>query len=931
LHKCGIIGYFFNSQGLPNKQSDLFQFIDENNPDFVAICETWFTADDFSESFIPSGYVIIRGDRSQFYPGVIRGGVAIIAKETLSPTVLIPAVERKCEFICITISAKSFGKLAIAVCYRPSNSNYIETFGISEDEVLRNICDCFGIIDGINGIITGDFNFPNLLWPDVSATSALEVAFVDALSENLLTQTVDFPTRRGNILDLVLSNCAERVHASPVPGFAGSDHDVTVKLKIDAPYSPDTTDHEVRVYSKADWGSIRRHFDSIDWVTELNGLSSVDAWNFFMRSYNFAVENYIPLLKPKKKSFPWLTTPSVKKLTRDKSRLWRYYKKFPLNVNFVEYQRVASRLSLEIRLARIEYERRLAANIDKNPKAFFKYTRNFVKPRSKITCIERPDGSLLENAPDIAEFINDHFVSVFTNEPPGPVPAPRTGWCPASIGDINFSAMDVQKKLLSLNPQKSAGPDEIKSLILRRCAYQLCTPLYIIFRKAIDSGIIPSDWKCANITPIPKVAASKKVNDLRPISLTSIPAKIIESLIWEKVIPFLIENNRIGKHQHGALKHRSTVTSLLDSLNRWTEAFDEPSVPGIDVLYLDFQKAFDSVPLRRLLSKLEHAGIRDRLLSFFRAFLLARKQRVVLNGHVSNWKDVVSGIPQGTLSGPFSFLVFIDDLPGSIDNHTTLFVDDVKIDRVIHSRLDCISLQNSLDCLQEWCDDFLLTPKPSKCAVLRIRPKLDYTYRLRGTPLPVVSKVKDLGVWISSDLKSNCHIDYIEAKANRCIGLIKRCVLSRSVDVILALFKGLVRPLLEYASSAWSPVYTGLIERLERVQRRCLRLARDIDSARTSKLWERRETIDLINCFKIIAGASNLKRDEFFRFPTRQLRGHERKLAVQHRRTNIRGHFFCNRVVKNWNNLPACVTSSNCVNSFKANLRALRSKPSQLG
>lgn len=777
----------------------------------------------------------------------------------------------------------------------------------------------------------GDFNFPNLPWPSMTSTSALETVFVDAINENLLTQIVNFPTRRENILDLVLTNCSERVHASPSPGFAGSDHDVAVQLKIDAPFSPDPAVHAVRVYSKADWCSIRRHFDSIDWINLLNGLGPEDAWNYFMKAYDFAIETYVPLLKPKKKSFPWLCMPSVKKLVRDKSRLWRHYKKFPLNSNFVEYQRVASKLSLEIRLARMEFERRLAANIGKNPKAFFKYTRNFVKPRSRITCVQRPDGSLLENGPDIAEFVNDHFVSVFTDEPPGPVPSPRTGWCAASIVDINFTVSDVREKLLALNPHKSSGPDEIKSLILRRCAYQLCNPLYIIFRKVIDSGIIPADWKCANITPIPKVASSKKVNDLRPISLTSIPAKIIESLIWGEIIPFLIENNRIGKHQHGALRNRSTVTSLLDSLNRWTEAFDDPSVPGIDVLYVDFQKAFDSVPLRRLLSKLEHAGIRGRLLSFFQAFLLARKQRVVLNGHVSQWKDVISGIPQGTLSGPFSFLVFIDDLPATIDDHTTLFVDDVKIDRAIHSRSDCISLQNSLDCLQEWCDDFLLTPKPTKCSVLRIRPKFDYTYRLGGYQLPVVSKVKDLGVWVSSDLKPNNHIDYIEAKANRSIGLMKRCVLSRSADVIVPLFKGLVRPHLEYASSAWSPVYTGQIEKLERIQRRCLRLARDIDSVRTSKLWERRETIDLINCFKIISGTSNLNRDDFFRFPTRQLRGHDNKIAVQHRRTNIRGHSFCNRVVNNWNNLPTSVTSSNCVNSFKTNLRALRSKPSQLG
>ena len=443
----------------------------------------------------------------------------------------------------------------------------------------------------------------------------------------------------------------------------------------------------------------------------------------------------------------------------------------------------------------------------------------------------------------------------------------------------------------------------------------------------MDSGIVPTDWTRANITPLPKVPRSKSVNDLRPISLTSVVSKVFESIVWNHIIPFLLANQCIGKYQHGALPNRSTVTSLLESLNSWTKSFDDALGPGVDVLYVDFAKAFDTVPLKRLLVKLECVGIRGKLLKWFSCFLLHRKQRVLLNGHPSQWRGVSSGIPQGTITGPFAFLVYINDLPPSITEHSSLFVDDLKIDRPIYSVADCYSLQLALRDLESWCRDFLLTPKPEKCGVLRIRPKFDFTYSIGGSNLPTIRQTKDLGVIVSDDLKPNLHIDYIEKKANRTIGLIKRCVAARSAAVIVPLYKGLVRPILEYAAATWSPQYVGAIHRLEKIQRRCLRLAHDLDATSVSKLHERRETIDLINCYKIMNNLTVLSPGEFFSLPHRPLRGNDHKLAVHYRRTNIRGHFFSNRVVSRWNRLPSCVTGAPNLANFKRELRSLRHQP----
>ncbi|MCU7800493.1 MAG: reverse transcriptase family protein [gamma proteobacterium symbiont of Lucinoma myriamae] len=193
-------------------------------------------------------------------------------------------------------------------------------------------------------------------------------------------------------------------------------------------------------------------------------------------------------------------------------------------------------------------------------------------------------------------------------------------------------------------------------------------------------------------------------------------------------------------HQFGFRSGYSCQTQLLQVFEEWSEALDNHEC--VDIIYLDFRKAFDTVPHMRLIKKLEAYGIRGNLLKWIANFLKDRKQKVVVEGCESEWADVVSGIPQGSVLGPLLFLVYINDLPDVIKNLVKIFADDTKLYSIIRSRSDNLALQNELGNLSVWSDDWLLGFNAGKCKSMHLGKKNQrYTYsRLKTTKQSILNK-----------------------------------------------------------------------------------------------------------------------------------------------------------------------------------------------
>ena len=342
-------------------------------------------------------------------------------------------------------------------------------------------------------------------------------------------------------------------------------------------------------------------------------------------------------------------------------------------------------------------------------------------------------------------------------------------------------------------------------------------------------------------------------------------------------------------------------------------------------------KAFDTVPHQKLLQKLHGYQITGKVHKWIKHFLTGRNQTVVVNGVPSKEEVVVSGIPQGSVLGPILFLVFINDLPETVDVSVRIFADDTKIFHKICSRNDQEKLQENLSKLEDWAKTWEMRFHPEKCRVLHIgkeQEAFQYLMSSNGNPteLEYTSEEKDLGVLIDNTLSFEQHADACITKANRILAIIRRSFTYMDKDMMLMLYKSLIRPHLEYGNVIWSPKLKRVVRSLEAVQRRATRMVPELSQLpyeerlrqlRLPTLVYRRYRGDMLQTYKILHHEYDIDQEIFFSSPTdKRTRGHSFKLFKNRVENTSRRQFFSNRVIKMWNDLPEEVVSASKIDTF---------------
>jgi len=268
-----------------------------------------------------------------------------------------------------------------------------------------------------------------------------------------------------------------------------------------------------------------------------------------------------------------------------------------------------------------------------------------------------------------------------------------------SIGDtlqnIEIDVDIVIDKLNSVNVNKSQGPHEIHGKLLMELREEIAPSLVDLFKASLETGVVPQDFRDATVVPLHKKGGRDKAENYRPISLTSIVGKFLESVIKDNIVSFLENNNLIRDSQHGFISGRSCLTNLLDFMDEVTRELDIGN--SVDVIYLDFAKAFDKVPHKRLLSKLEAHGITGKVLRWIAGWFRDRRQKVSVEGELSEWTEVKSGVPQGSVLGPLLFLVYINDIDENILSKFCKFADDSKVAKVVNNAHDAEILREDLE------------------------------------------------------------------------------------------------------------------------------------------------------------------------------------------------------------------------------------------
>ena len=354
----------------------------------------------------------------------------------------------------------------------------------------------------------------------------------------------------------------------------------------------------------------------------------------------------------------------------------------------------------------------------------------------------------------------------------------------------------------------------------------------------------------------------------------------------------------------------------------------------MDMIYLDYRKAFDSVPHERLLLKLQNYGIKGKIHDWLRNFLTGRTMQVGIGSESSAEVPVISGVPQGSVLGPLLFLVYVNDFAETTTSKVKLFADDSKIYRVLKGTRDSNVLQRDLDSIVDWSKDWLLGFNLDKCKRMHVghnNMRREYTMESEGVRVKLQETLeeKDLGVWITNDLKPSTHCVKAAKKASQALRLLKVAFEEIDEEGFNIMYRTFVRPHLEYAVQAWCPYLKKDIMILEKVQRRATKMVRGFKRLSYEErlrrlnllsLEERRVRGDLIQVFKILKGIDKTSTQLLEPSRTKHLRGHSCKIYKPQARIQIRKFFFTHRIIDTWNSLPQNVVTSPTVNAFKTAL-----------
>lgn len=868
------------------------------DPHVAVISETWLHPQIPDNCIFPPSYTCYRKDRQ-----TRGGGVAILVKREVS-SVSLPDINSCHESVfCKAVIAGN--PIIIAGVYRPPGAPPAFLIDLYEHlEKYRNQ----------NIIIAGDFNMPGMHWESMKCGSidvqSAEILLDMSLAYSL-TQTVLDPTRvtssASSILDLVFCSASfESCMATVLDGI--SDHKL-VNFNCSLPRRTRSSRPEpvvVKQYSAADDFQIVHYLEEA--LLSFCDGSVNSLWTRFKFYCHFCIRNFVPdKLKKVGRTNPWIT--------RDLIHLKRKIKRRRKQkiANDVVLHDLRDTLASKLKEAREHYyTETLGRFASESPRKFYQFLQN---KDNRIPDEIMNGETAVTNKNEIANAFNSYFQSVFSRPQNLSI---MTVPGPSSL--INISLEGVTELLLRLDVKKSTGPDGIPAVFLKRYAEIIARFLVIIFDVSIKTSSVPDDWLLARVIPVFKKGNRLLVSNYRPISLTCICCKLLEHIIAKYLNTFLEQNKVIHSAQHGFRRGLSTTTQLLATVNEFSKVLDKSG--QVDVIFMDFSKAFDKVPHIKLIDKMKVIGIPPEIINWVIAYLTNRKQYVDINGFTSGYLGVLSGVPQGSVLGPILFNIYINDLVQAIRPGVSvkLFADDCIIFNTINSISDQRDLCENLNYIKEWCKKWEMVINFEKTAYLclsnKIR-KLEFTYNVGGYAIRQVEEFKYLGVTITSKLSWTAHIDGICSAARRKLGFLKYKLGRSSSSLKLRAYKVIVRPSLEYASIVWDPHTAGNIQKIEKIQRLAARFiynryrCRDspsalLQDANLQLLADRRKTARL-NFFRLLYfSRSGLHAPDYItQDTTRSSRHkHSRSITPIFARTNIYKYSFFPRTVSDWNALP---------------------------
>ncbi|KAK3099985.1 hypothetical protein FSP39_012969 [Pinctada imbricata] len=836
-------------------------YLEDIASDFDVICvtETHLDSNVPNSDVTIDGYDIIRQDRSAH-----GGGILVYISTNLYVNRLHPIESNNEDFEYVWLEVKSKrDKFLLCIAYRPPSQ--IDAFWTEFEHSIDTASDINPKL-----VIVGDLNV------DLLTESSHKLNNIMNIYQ--LNNVIDTPTRIGptrqSLLDPVLIRECSFCFSEVIPiERTISDHNATVIDLIFELENRKCYKRKVWCYESGDYVSLNEEIQQFDWSELLSVNDIDDACLKFTDKFLALINKYIPskMVTIRNKDKPWFNS-FIRREIRKRDRL---RKKAKLGIqSFVEkYKKQRNHVNNLKKSIKQSFYQNVDDLVDtlaaQNSKGYWKLIKSLTQSSGKQVIIPPlidPETLELETDDELkAELLNKYFVSISQiDDTDAEIPEVDLK-TDSTLSHIEINPGDVTDILKILKLGKANGVDEISHHMLKYTAESVSVPLCILFNLSLRLRKFPSLWKKALIMPIYKKDDKHLPSNYRPISLLSTVGKVFERCVFKYLYNYMIENKLFYEFQSGFLPSHSTTHQLIELYNHI--CINREKNEHTCLIFYDISKAFDKVWHRGLLKKLNSYGFTGSLHYFLTDYLSNREQAVFVNNHHSSFRLTNAGVPQGSVLGPFLFLIFINDIAENLLSLARLFADDTSL-LYSSKRLNDIErvLNDDLNKIHLWANKWMVTFNPNKTEVLLIsnRPTHDLDLHFGDTRLQPSSFHKHLGVTLSSDGKWSLHIDNICNSALKQINVLKKLKFVLSRNSLNRIYTTFILPLLEYACELWDGCSLSDCEKLEKIQYQAARIVTglplfaSIDSLFLETGWDslknRREKRKLSLFYKIENG-----------------------------------------------------------------------------
>lgn len=933
-----------NIRSIPKNLSRFEQFTKNLDLNFTVMgfSETWLNESNVTCYSIP-GYVHYYLHRSTRRGG----GVSLFINDNIHVKVRselnIMSDTVEALFVEISKECTNFQKDAvIGVVYRPPNQDVL-AFNEKLNEILCKIKNEKKIV-----YLMGDFNI-NILDADNHIPSS---EFLDNIYSHSLFPLITKPSRitseTSTLIDNILYNDISNTNCFNGLFFTDiSDHFPVFSINHNSRINTKNQIYRMQVMNEKCLERFSIKIGNVNWTPIIQNNNGQEAFTSFYEKY---LENYhecfpVKMVKPGYHNRkPWLSE-GMKKSIQHKNKLYIIQRKIPTLDNIMSYKKYKNELNKLLKTAERSHYHDLLQQNRNNAKRVWSVIKDVINSKKQRSI---PDqfkiGDKLETDKGVIATKFNHYFNNIGKDLADRI-SENDKNALSFMGQANAHSIfltpvdqnEVKKTIVNLK-NGSAGFDLIHAKVIKATFQKYIVPLTHVLNLSITQGFFPNSMKIAKIIPIYKSGDPMLINNYRPISILPLFSKLLERLMYDRMMSFIDRYNILYKYQFGFRERHSTNMALTILTDHILSALDKGKL--VIGVFLDFKKAFDTVNYDILFQKLDRYGIRGTALYWLKDYLNNRMQYVSFNHVDSTQLSLKCGVPQGSILGPLLFLLYINDIINVSDSLTpVIFADDTNVFMTGKSVRETAEKMNvQLSKLVTWLNANKLSLNVSKTNYMVFKSKSrnishDHELIINGTILEQVSNTKFLGVFLDDKLKWDCHIQSIKSKIAKGIGIICKARKLLDQKTLITLYYTIIYPYLTYCIEVWGNSAQTFMSCLHRLQKKAVRIITSSQyRAPSEPIFKKLSIVELthlytksiaIFLFKFIKGSlPSIFHDLFVRnceVHSRNTRSSQ-KLNIPLCRTELYRNSIRTQGPKIWNNLENLVNHQCSIHTYKRRL-----------